>query len=29
VSFANKAAALSVTKHGAQASIPFLKDIQG
>jgi len=28
VSFANKAAALSVTKHGAQASVPFLKDIQ-
>ncbi|EPR65062.1 ribokinase [Cyclobacterium qasimii] len=28
VTFANKAAALSVTKHGAQASVPFLKDIQ-
>ena len=28
VSFANKAAALSVTKQGAQASVPFLKDIQ-
>ena len=28
VSFAKKAAALSVTKQGAQASVPFLKDIQ-
>lgn len=27
VSFANKAAALSVTKHGAQASVPFLEDL--
>mgnify|MGYP003639615720 FL=1 len=27
VAFANKAASLSVTKHGAQASVPFLKDL--
>lgn len=27
VAFANKAAALSVTKHGAQASVPFLQDL--
>ncbi|GAB2989912.1 ribokinase [Cyclobacterium sediminis] len=28
VAFANKAAALSVTKHGAQASVPFLQDLK-
>lgn len=27
VAFANKAAALSVTQHGAQASVPFLEDL--
>lgn len=28
VTFANKAAAMSVTKHGAQASVPFLQDLK-